>query len=387
MIKLKKIFRNLFILLSLVLVFTSCGNQDAETPEETAKETEVVEEKEQKTEEEKEEEKPEEKEKNEDEAEEILKELLVKTEEFEVTEDSVIFADDSDRGEKVEIKKNPERVAVLYGSFAPLWIENGGEVAIGVGGKSAVETYKEQIGRDITEDEDMVVVAESSSGKSWDIEKILAEEPDLIICSTQMNGYATISGPAKAANIPVIAMSYNGVEDYLKWSKIFSTINGQEELFETGALEVAKDIANIISKIPDENNPEVLSIFPNEKGPKANLANSNMGAIIEDLKAINVADNFPGEVSADRVDINIEDIYAANPEYILIQIFKSEEYSRDNIENAFGDDPIWAELEAVKNGEVYYMPKNLYHLRPNERYNDAYLMMAELLYPEIDFSE
>jgi len=309
----------------------------------------------------------------------ILTNLLSSANEVTVSDTEVTFLDDSGR-EPISIKKNPQKVAVLYGSHACLWVEAGGEVKIGIGGEGAIELYNEQIGRNILEEEGVVTVATSSSGKTWDVEKILAEQPDLIICSTAMSGYATISGPAEAAGIPVIALTYSGVGDYLKWSKVFSNINNKPELFDEVAMNVAKDVANTLAKAPTENNPRVLSILPQTEGAKANLAASDMGVIIEELNGINVASALSTDSKATRVDIDIETIFAQNPEIIMIQSIASEEEARANMDALFGDSPVWASLNAVKNDKVYYMPKNLFHNRPNRQYNEAYKMMAEILY-------
>jgi iron complex transport system substrate-binding protein len=319
-----------------------------------------------------------------DEVESIMAELLSSANEVTISDTEVTFLDDSGR-EEISIKKNPQKVAVLYGSHACLWIEAGGEVKIGIGGASAVELYEEQIGRNILEDEGVVTVATSSSGKSWDVETILTEQPDLIICSTAMSGYSTISGPAEAADIPVIALTYSGVGDYLKWSKVFSNINSKPELFDEIAMVVAEDVAKTLAKAPTENNPRVLSLLPQSDVVKANLSASDMGVIIDELNGINIASALSTDIEATRVDIDIETIFAENPEIILIQCLSSEEEARSNIEALFGDSPVWASLDAVKNDKVYYMPKSLFHNRPNRSYGESYKMMAEILYPDLEF--
>ena len=110
-----------------------------------------------------------------------------------------------------------------------------------------------------------------------------------------------------------------------------------------------------------------------------------MGVIIEELNGINVASALSSDSSATRVDIDIETIFAENPEIILIQCLSSEEEARKNMEALFGDSPVWASLDAVKNDKVYYMPKNLFHNRPNHQYGESYIMMAEILYPDLTF--
>ena len=105
---------------------------------------------------------------------EVVEYYMGKANEVKVTDTHVIFTDDGS-GEELSIEKNPKKVAVLFGSLACLWYEAGGTVQLAVGGKSASTTYKEQIGHDITEDEGVMVVTESSSGANWDVELILAQ--------------------------------------------------------------------------------------------------------------------------------------------------------------------------------------------------------------------
>ena len=73
-----------------------------------------------------------------------------------VSANSVTFTDDSGRTEPLTIAKRPKKVAVLYSSYAALWMECGGTVSVGVGGKTTVEFYNEQVGRDITLDEGFI---------------------------------------------------------------------------------------------------------------------------------------------------------------------------------------------------------------------------------------
>ena len=313
----------------------------------------------------------------------IKNELLKAADEVKITETDVIFQDDSGR-DVISIKKNPQKVAVLYGSHACLWTEAGGEVKIGIGGKSAEALYKDQIGRNFLEDEGVVTIATSSSAKNWDIEAILAKQPDLIVCSTAMHGYSTISAPAEAANIPVIAITYSGVGDYLKWFKVFCNINSKPELWDSIANKTVEDITHIIESAPTENTPRVLSILPKADAISANLPASDMGVIINQLHAINVVDDLSGDSSAVRVDIDLETMLATNPDMIFVQCIRSEEDAREVMASHFQDNPVWNSLDAVKNDKVYYMPKRLFHNRPNHEYNESYKMMFELLYPDVN---
>jgi len=175
-------------------------------------------------------------------------EFLKLADEVTVSDDAVTFQDASG-DTSVTIQKNPQKVVNLYASFTTLWYEAGGTVVGCIGGSSSQELYEEYIGRDITADEGMTVAATSSSGKKWDTETILSLQPDLIICSTAMSGYSTIQSPAEAANVPVIAVSYNDFSDYLKWFKVFCNLTGHPELWESVAMKALDEVVEVLAEI------------------------------------------------------------------------------------------------------------------------------------------
>ena len=313
---------------------------------------------------------------------EVVEYYLGKANEVVVTDTHVIFTDDGS-SEEISIAKNPQNVAVLYGSLACLWYEAGGTVQLAVGGKSASTLYKEQIGRDITQDEGVTVVTESSSGTNWDVEQIIGAKPDLIVCSTGMKGYSTISGPAEAANIPVIGINYDAVQDYLKWFKVFCNLNGRPELWDNIAEATANDIIEVVSHVPEvETPPTAIILVMSSDVLKAYTVDSQPGIILKELGGVNLVDPN-SEGAATSIEINLEDIYALNPDIIFMSEFGDT--GVHTLEDMFGDNPVWQELAAVKNDRVIALEKGLFHNKANKRYNESYKVMAGFLYPDCEF--
>ena len=313
---------------------------------------------------------------------EVVDYYLGKANEVVVTDTHVIFTDDGS-SEEISIAKNPQNVAVLYGSLACLWYEAGGTVQLAVGGKSASTLYKEQIGRDITQDEGVTVVTESSSGTNWDVEQIIGAKPDLIVCSTGMKGYSTISGPAEAANIPVIGINYDAVQDYLKWFKVFCNLNGRPELWDNIAEATANDIIEVVSHVPEvETPPTAIILVMSSDVLKAYTVDSQPGIILKELGGVNLVDPN-SEGAATSIEINLEDIYALNPDIIFMSEFGDT--GVHTLEDMFGDNPVWQELAAVKNDRVIALEKGLFHNKANKRYNESYKVMAGFLYPDCEF--
>ena len=316
---------------------------------------------------------------------EALKEsFLAKANEVVVSDDSVTFTDASGK-DSVTIKKNPTKVVNLYASFTTLWYEAGGKVDGCIGGDSSVALYEEYIGRDITADEGVTTVATSSSGKKWDTETIIALEPELIICSTAMSGYKTIEAPAESAGIPVIAMSYNDFSDYLKWFKVFSNLTGHPELWDEVALKALDDVVNVLLECPTEDNPSVFCMFSSADTLQANTSGTVVGGMITAMNAKNIVDAWDGASDAERLDINLETVFAADPDIILVQCHAGTEDAQNLVATLYGDNPVWQSLTAVKNGKVFYLEKSLFHNKPNSRFAEAYEVLAGYLYPDMNF--
>ena len=217
-----------------------------------------------------------------------------------------------------------------------------------------------------------MTVATSSSGKKWDVETIIALKPDLIICSTAMSGYSTIQSPAEAANIPVIAMSYNDFSDYLKWFKVFCNITGNPELWDSVAMKALDDVVDVLLECPTENNPTVFSMFYNgAENLQANTSGTVVGGMLTEMNAINIVDTWDNTPSAD---------------IIVVQCHASEAEAKESVESIYGSNPVWQSLKAVKEGKVYYLEKSLFHNKPNSRFAEAYQKLAAILYPDTTFS-
>lgn len=319
--------------------------------------------------------------------EQLRAQFLAEADKVIVTDEAVTFSDASvTDGGTITIAKNPEKTLNLYASFTTLWYEAGGTVIGCIGGSSSVELYREYIGRDITQDEGVTVVATSSAGKNWDVETIIEMNPDLIICSTAMSGYSTIQAPAAAAGIPLIAVSYDDFSDYLKWFKVFCNINGQPELWDSIAMKALDEVLDVLLEAPTEDNPTVFSMFSGSNSLQANTSNTVVGGMIDALNAINIVDTWENTTGAERLDINLETVFAANPDIIIVQCHAGAEAAQAQVEELYGDNPVWQSLDAVKNGRVYYLEKTLFHNKPNSRFAEAYQKLAEILYPDTAFS-
>ena len=75
-------------------------------------------------------------------------------------------------------------------------------------------------------------------------------------------------------------------------------------------------------------------------------------------------------------------IIADDPDYIFVVFQGSDQdAAQKTLDVALTSNPAWDTLSAVQNGNFYLMEKDLYHLKPNARWGEAYQKVADILYP------
>ena len=106
--------------------------------------------------------------------------------------------------------------------------------------------------------------------------------------------------------------------------------------------------------------------------------------MIEELNSINIISDVNNVSGSERVPINLEAIYEQQPAIILINCHQDEDLAQHIIANALQKNPIWNNLDAVKMNRVYYLPKELFHNKPNRRFVESYRLLFQLLYGKIE---
>jgi len=79
----------------------------------------------------------------------------------------------------------------------------------------------------------------------------------------------------------------------------------------------------------------------------------------------------------------MEAIIMADPDYIFVTTQGSDyEAAMANVEELMISNPSWNSLKAVKNGNYYVIDKALYNSKPNNRWGEAYQLLADIIYPK-----
>ena len=117
------------------------------------------------------------------------------------------------------------------------------------------------------------------------------------------------------------------------------------------------------------------------RSTKAKRASDNFAcAMLSELGLYNIADAAPVLLDG----LSAEEIITADPERIFVSMMgEDEEAVKSNVATIFSKDG-YATLEAVESGRVEFLPKSLFHYKPNHRWAEAYRYLIELVYPEVE---
>lgn len=276
-------------------------------------------------------------------------------------------------GNTVTLSEKPEKTAVLFSSFADIWIAAGGRTDITVG---------EAVERGFADNSSVLV--DGGAGKSIDVEALIAAEPDFVICSADIAAQREAAELLQNADIACAQLRVESFEDYLAALKIFTEITGNSAAYDKNGLEVKARIEDILEKIP-ENSPQKKILFirsgSGASSAKAKTASEHFAAaMLEELGAYNIADNAPILLDG----LSIEEIIIQNPDMIFISPMGNEQAAKAYMDEVIKS-PAWQALDAVAGGNYFYLPKTLFQYKPNAEWDKAYLYLAGLLYPEVDF--
>lgn len=277
-------------------------------------------------------------------------------------------------GEKTSITKKPKKVVVLYNSILDLWYLAGGEAIARVKGTTNVP----EAAMDITN---------LGTWNKISIEALLALEPDLVILThnsdTQREFREVLA--QNGVEYAVIDTSTNAYEAFQKNLYLFCKVLGNEDIYKSKVKSIIDQCQTTIEKVNTvEEKPDVAVLFSTSKSVQTETENSLTGEMISLLGAKNVveAEDIPikGET---RINFSMEILAAKDPDYILICTMGDIEKCKERISSEIESSSAWSTLTAVKEGRVYYLPKEYSVYKPNAKYPEAFEYLAKIIYPEV----
>lgn len=282
------------------------------------------------------------------------------------TAKTVTFTDDLGRQVTVD---RPERVACLIASFADIWYLAGGVEQI-VATTNATWTYFDLPLRDD--------VVNLGATKELNLEQLIACEPDLVLASCGTDRNMELEATFEQAGITAAYFSVETFDDYLRMLKTCTEITGHLENYETYGTAVQNDVEKSLARA-DGSRPDVLYI--RATGSSCKVKNSE-GSVLGEMLAALDCNNIADQDGSLLEQLSLEAILLHDPDYIFVVLQSADPADAQEIlENTLLSNPAWSTLSAVQEGRYYVMDPNLFNLKPNERWGEAYAQLADILYP------
>ena len=289
-----------------------------------------------------------------------------------------------DTGVEVEIPEKLDRIVIS--SILPLpsvycFFRGSSEGLVGIHPSSmaaAENSYLTTVYPEITELDTSFV-----ENGEINIEQLMKLEPDVVFYSATNTDEREMYDNAgiKAIGISTTLSDYNCIETFANWvdllGQIFGDSDRAQEVIEYGR-SVEAQVLEKTATLSDEEKPKVLVLFNYGDGTITTSGSNFFGEYwIEAAGGINVAAELNGQP-----EINMEQIYAWNPDMIFITNFSSvlpEDLYNNTIE---GDD--WSNVKAVQEGQVYKFPLGMYRWFPPSSDTPLALMwLAKTIQPEL----
>jgi iron complex transport system substrate-binding protein len=201
-----------------------------------------------------------------------------------------------------------------------------------------------------------------------------------VIASADIAAQSELAGYLDTIGIPCALFRVDCFADYAAAMEHLCAITGRADLYEKNVLIIGAEIENILASVDKAVAPRILFVRCGSSygATKAKTAKENFVCkMLEELGAVNIADSAP-ELSD---GLSLESILIENPEKLLFSTMGNEEKSRAYMDSQL-ESEAWQALDAVRAGDYVYLDKNLFQFKPNARWGEAYLFLAEYLYGE-----
>ena len=273
-------------------------------------------------------------------------------------------------GHESVITERPQRVAVLFSSYAEIWQLAGGTVDITVG---------DSVSRGFA-GEDAILCGEGA-GLRLDLEQLVAAEPDLVIGTADLSAQVEAVEMMREEGVNGLLLREETFDDYLGILELFCRILGNGQAYIENGTAVGGQIDTLLETVDAEEREPVTYLLIRAGSGFASTSikteeNHVACAMLTRLGAENVATEDGIKVG----ELSVEALLMMNPDVIFVVPQGDEAESRAFTESLFKEDG-WCELDAVKEGRIHYLPKDLYGYKPNARWAEAYRYLDALLYP------
>lgn len=243
---------------------------------------------------------------------------------------------------EVEIEGKPQNIVVLEFSFIDASVAAGvAPVGIADDGDSnrIIEPIKSQIGE----------YTSVGTRKQPSLEVISSLKPDLIIADLKRHKeiYDDLKEIAPTMVLNSLEANY---EENIESFKVIAKALGEEDKAEERVAEHEEIMDNLRSQVKEGEDRKVMQAVVTNQLFNAHASNSYTGGVLSQL-------GFENSIQQEEAyaKLNLEQIVEINPDVLFVMAA-----GEDTLVHQWADNPLWKDVSAVKNGNVYMVDRNLW---------------------------
>lgn len=274
-------------------------------------------------------------------------------------------------GLEVTLPKHPKRVVIGYGSLVPVWYCAGGTAAAipDIHSKTALPP----------EARSLPAVGFFSS---LNIEKILELKPELVVLMGKIGSHVRLRELLATMKIPAFTVKYDNYRDFEALLDLFCRLNNTDPERCEAARTVTEGVNRIVAQAGQYPAPRFTTVFAQAAGFRVETDLANTSCMLSMLGGKNTVPPSDGL----RTGFSIEQLLLDNPDVIFVVMMGNAKALEKKFRSEIMSQKAWRKLDAHKTGRVHFLPSDLYLYLAGPRFPEAFLHLAQLLYPGREFA-
>ena len=269
-------------------------------------------------------------------------------------------------GQTYTVPKDPQKIAVLSNSVLSMLYAVDGKAI------SRVNT---------TDSLPPEIEALPALGQTANInmEQLLGLNPDLVLGLE--NQHKKYEAQLQSSKIPTVLINYDGIKDNAPLLTFLGELTNHQDKAKTVIATYENNIAKVKDAVKGQQSARVAVLRATGKGVTAETDASITASMVKELGMTNVVTSHLDKTTTDKtVPYSLETLAADDPDIIFVVTMGKEEEITKAMKKAMTDNPAWANLKAVQNNRVVYLPSKLFLLNPGLQTPEAMARLVKEAY-------
>ena len=269
-------------------------------------------------------------------------------------------------GQTYTVPKDPQKIAVLSNSVLSMLYAVDGKAISRV---STTDPLPPEI-------EALPVLGQTAN---INMEQLLGLNPDIVLGLE--NQHKKYEAQLQSSKIPAVLINYDGIKDNVPLLTFLGELTNHQDKAKTVIATYENNIAKVKDAVKSQQPARVAVLRATGKGVTAETDAAITASMVKDLGMTNVVSTHLDKTTTDKtVPYSLETLAADDPDIIFVVTMGKEEEITKAMKKAMTDNPAWANLKAVQNNRVVYLPSKLFLLNPGLQTPEAMARLVKEAY-------